>query len=182
MEEWKFINNSKIYQVSNMGRIRCVEYTIIRCDGKPYHIKPRWLKPFHTKSGYMIFEFSGDIKKHILIHRAVLETFNPTKDMDSLQVNHIDGNKSNNNLDNLEWVTRCENMQHAMKKGLFCPQNRCGEKHPMCKLSEEAVIEIKDKLKLNKNKRGFQRQLAKEYGVSETTISEIKTGRKRKVS
>ena len=40
MEEWKFINNSKIYQVSNMGRIRCVEYTIIRCDGTPWDGEP----------------------------------------------------------------------------------------------------------------------------------------------
>lgn len=181
MEEWKFINNSKIYQVSNLGNIRCVDSTIIRSDGKPYHIKSKILKPFIIKCGYAVFEFKGDINKHLLIHRAVLETFNPVVDMKNLQVNHIDGNKSNNLLTNLEWVTRSENMQHAMKNGLFNPQNRYGEKHPLCKLTEQQVNEIKEKLIAGNGKRGLQRQLAYEYNVSEATICEIKTGRKRKL-
>lgn len=177
--EWRYIKNSKFYQVNNLGEIRTVGGTIIRKDGKPYRIRDKKLTPHRLKSGYLIFDFKTDINKKLLLHRVVLETFSPTEDMENLQVNHIDGNKANNNLNNLEWSTRKENMQHAMMLGLFNPQNRNNEKHPMCKLSNEQVKEIRELLKL---KIYTQHQIAKDYNVSDCTISEIKTGRKRKIN
>lgn len=179
MEQWKFIKNSSYYQVSNLGRIKCIGGTIIRKDGKPYTIKEKIMKPTKTRHGYLLIELKIDLHEKFLVHRLVLETFNPIENMKNLQVNHIDGDKSNNHIKNLEWVTRTENMQHAIKTGLFHPENRCGEKHPLCQLTEMQISEIKEKLK--ENKRGLQHQLALEYGVSDTTISEIKTGRKRKL-
>ena len=169
--------NSEYYEISNLGRIRCIGGTFIRKNNKPYTLKPLILKPFVSKCNYEILTLNLDINRKVLIHRAVLETFNPVKDMDNLQVNHKDGNKRNNILSNLEWVTREENMQHAMKKGLFNPQNRTGEKHPMCKLTTKQVEEIREKIKSG---NFTQREIAKEYGVSECTISEIKTRRTRK--
>ena len=169
--------NSEYYEVSNFGRIRCVGGTILRKDNKPYTLKSLVLKPFVSRCNYEILTLRLDINKKVLIHRAVLETFKPVPNMEDLQVNHIDGNKRNNLLSNLEWVTREENMQHAIKQGLFNPQNRTGEKHPLCKLTTIQVQEIRNKI----NSGNFtQRQLAKEYGVSECTISEIKTKRTRK--
>lgn len=53
-----------------------------------------------------------------LVHRLVLQHFKPCENMDKLQVNHIDGNKDNNCINNLEWVTDSENKFHAYNKGL----------------------------------------------------------------
>nr|DAF58718.1 MAG TPA: homing endonuclease [Siphoviridae sp. ctxMM9] len=52
------------------------------------------------------------------VHRLVLENYNPVDGMETLQVNHIDGDKQNNNLNNLEWVTCQENILHAYKNNL----------------------------------------------------------------
>lgn len=175
---WKFIKNSKFYQINEYGEIKNIGGRIIRRDGKPYNIKPCLLKFDKVKCGYLLVDLKIDIKEKCCVHRLVLETFNPVKNMKDLQVNHIDGNKSNNNLTNLEWCSRKENMQHALKNGLFKPQNRHGEKHPMCKISSKDVEEIR---KMIKSKKYTQHQIALNYGVSDTTISEIKTNKKRKI-
>ena len=57
-------------------------------------------------------------QKSVLVHRLVLSTFNPVENMDKLDVNHKDGNKLNNNLDNLEWCTRSANINHSYQNGL----------------------------------------------------------------
>lgn len=56
--------------------------------------------------------------KNVLVHRLVLSTFKPVPNMDELDVNHKDGNKLNNSLDNLEWCTRSENINHSYRNGL----------------------------------------------------------------
>lgn len=72
------------------------------------------------KDGYeKVQMMSTDGKRHrYSVHRLVLENFNPIENMNKFQVNHIDGNKRNNNLSNLEWVTCSENLIHAHKIGL----------------------------------------------------------------
>lgn len=69
---------------------------------------------------------SDDGKRHrYSVHRLILENFKPVENMDKMQVNHIDGNKWNNKLSNLEWVTCSENNKHAHKIGL---KSQKGEK------------------------------------------------------
>lgn len=177
MEEWKDVAGSDFYQVSDYGRVKVKGGIYMRKDGKPYTVKPHVVAPFKTKSGYYIVNLHFDIPGKKLVHRLVLETFCPNTDKERGLVNHIDGNKENNYLSNLEWCSRIENAQHAMRIGTFRPQDRCGEKHPKCKLTQAQVQEIKSRLT---GKRGEQRKLATEYHVSEATISEIKTGRTRK--
>lgn len=71
------------------------------------------------KHGYREVCLSENGKgKHYLVHRLILSTFNPVENMERLDVNHIDGNKLNNELSNLEWCTRSENIKHSYKNGL----------------------------------------------------------------
>ncbi len=105
---------------------------------------------------------------HRLVAMAWLKGENET-----LQVNHKDGNKQNNHVDNLEWVTNLENRRHAQALGLFPVTN--GENHGKSKLTLAQVIEIKQELK--GYRRGLLTKLAQKYGVLTTTISEIKAGR-----
>ena len=77
-------------------------------------------------------------KKTFRAHRLVLMAFNPIKNMENLEVNHIDGNKANNKLTNLEWCSSSENQKHAFKQGLQKP--RKGEQSNFSKLSIQKVI------------------------------------------
>lgn len=118
MEEfWKDIPGYEgFYQVSNTGKIK----SFIFYNGKLTSSRARLLKPLLTKSGYTRVRLTnkyGD-RKYIYIHRIVLTTF---VGKSPLQVNHINGIKTDNNLFNLEYVTRSENMKHAYQLGLEKP-------------------------------------------------------------
>ncbi len=101
--------------------------------------------------------------KFLFIHRLVAEYFieNPEN---KATVNHIDGNKANNHVDNLEWSTYRENMNHAITNRI----SACGERNGRSKLTQQQVDDVRQS-KLN------QYQLAKNYNVSQGTISRIKT-------
>ena len=121
------------------------------------------------KDGYeKVRLISNDNKRHrYSVHRLMMENFHPKENMENLQVNHIDGNKVNNNLENLEWVTPGENIEHAYQIGL---KNQRGEHNNASKLTESNVQEIIEKLK---NKQSMY-SIAKEYGVCLCTIKLIK--------
>jgi hypothetical protein len=82
-----------------------------------------------------------------------------------VEPNHIDGNKANNHADNLEWINRSGNIQHAYDLGLA----KSGERHPHAKLTESDVRQIREM-----RSQGFtQPQLAAQFGVSQSRISFI---------
>lgn len=101
-----------MYQVSNIGRVRSFNNRAS---------KERILKPYLNKrKGYLYVFLSGKNKKNVRINRLVAEAFIPN--IDGLpQVNHLDTNKLNNCVSNLEWCTGSENMKHAYKNGLNAP-------------------------------------------------------------
>lgn len=116
-EQWKkIVINGKetYYSVSNFGNIR---------NDK----KNRLLQGNISNNGYrMVHLHSGGIDKVCSIHRLVMKAFEPVEDMDTLQINHIDGNKQNNKIENLEWSTALENMRHSFEMGLQKnPHERC---------------------------------------------------------
>lgn len=105
MEIWKPIKNYPGYEVSNYGRI------------KSYKKDPKGkILSGKSSKGYVGIDFriNGETKQE-LVHRIVLSTFSPIEGWEKLTVNHIDGDKTNNNLENLEWMTQSENTRHARK-------------------------------------------------------------------
>lgn len=107
-EIWKDIKGYEgLYQISNLGRV------------KSYKRNNIILKPGKTKRGYMVVSLCSkkSIKK-VYIHRLVAQSF--IKNINSFeQVNHIDGDKANNKVDNLEWVSAKDNVIHAYKNNLM---------------------------------------------------------------
>lgn len=112
-------------------------------------------------------------RKFFMVHRLVLEAYNPVENSLILQVNHIDGDKHNNNLNNLEWCTNQENMDHAMANGLA--KKAKGEDVGGAKLKESEVIEIAKRL--STHDYVSLSSLGEEYGVSKYCISDIKRRR-----
>lgn len=108
-EIWKDINGYEgIYQVSNKGRVRSLDRKVWN-----YTKKGRILKPHDNGHSYLNVGLHGEnsVNKHAYIHRLVAEAFIPNPD-NKPEVNHIDFNKRNNCVENLEWVTEEENKKH----------------------------------------------------------------------
>lgn len=125
-EIWKLYEPVPRYEVSNMGRVRHV---------KDHSIK--YSKP--DKIGYIYIQYKLNMKKYNLkVHRMVAQVFlnNPEG---FPEVNHIDGNKQNNRVDNLEWCTRQHNILHGYELGLY---DMKGIKNGRALLTEELVHKL----------------------------------------
>ena len=86
---------------------------------------------------------------YLQVHRIYAMAFKPVEGMEKLQVNHIDGNKENNNLENLEWVTPKENIQHAIKNNLINFNYLHGEKTNFSRYTEQDAKRVIELLKTN---------------------------------
>lgn len=163
-EVWKSVNGYEgHYEVSNQGNVRSLDWFVDNGNGG--HIrKGQSIKPSVNGVGYRTVTLrknGGSIKKQV--SRLVAATFieNPEN---KKQVNHISGIKTQDNVENLEWSTPCENLEHAKKIGL---NHNYGETHYRSKVSEEQVKEIR---------RRFipyvvtGNQLAKEFGIGRHTV------------
>lgn len=141
-------------------------------DGHIYseHLK-RNISEYFDKDGYKKVRLSnGDGSRKVFsVHRLILETFEPNPNSDKLQVNHKDGNKTNNALSNLEWVTCKENINHAYNLGLYSNigDNNNGE-HKLCTAQVLEIIDL-----LLKHEMTIQ-AIANKYSVSKYAIECIK--------
>lgn len=121
-EQWKDISGyENLYQVSNMGRIRTVDRKeTVKSNGGVRHWKGRILKVKGEtyKTGYRVSLWKEGVEKDFLVARLVSMNFIELP-FEKLTVNHIDGNRFNNKIENLEWVTLKENIQHGFKTGLY---------------------------------------------------------------
>ena len=114
----------RVYFVSNMGRFCSIEsINSKRHKGRCWKLKI--IAPYTNNNGYMIVRTNENKRttSHQL-HRLVLSAFRPLLDDSNYQVNHIDGDKSNNKLYNLEWCTCKENIQHAIQNKLIDNKKR----------------------------------------------------------
>ena len=147
---------------------------LINENGDIFDIKENKLrKQTVSERGYLKVSFyvNGKYKK-FFIHRLVMIHFNPIDNMENLQVNHINGDKSDNRIENLEWVTPSQNTRHANKKGKGHQMSQNGESNSMSKLTTEQVIEIIKET--NKPNRRTDQKISEDYGVTRKTISNIR--------
>lgn len=164
MEIWKDIKGYEgLYQISNFGSVKSLSRVICN-NGGIYTINEKILKPSNN-GGYLQVVLQKDSKiKTIKVHRLVAEAFilNPEG---KPQVNHINGIKGDNTVDNLEWSSIKENVQHAWLNGLNKPNN--GAKNGNSKLTQEQVLEIRASNLSSK-------KLSKIYKISKSAILQIK--------
>lgn len=166
-EAWKKVKNYPNYEVSNHGSVRRIKnlgrWGKFKCGGL--------LKLSLSNCGYYKVSLHGNKKqKTFYVHRLVLENF-----IDGCfnkgECNHKNGIKTDNRLENLEWVTTSGNLLHAHKTGLA--NGPRGEKHGQAKLSIGDVLAIKKLYRLG----NLQRDIANSFSVTRECISGIITGR-----
>lgn len=154
MEQWKVVKGFENYLVSSLGNVKTV-------NGKLKKVV------YDSKNNYGYVELWKNNKgKKFRIHRLVAETFIPNT-LGKEQVNHIDGDKKNNCVSNLEWVTPKENIRHAIENDLS--SIKYGSKNLASKLKEEDVKYIRENAGINKSVN----DLSEIYNVSTTTIYNI---------
>ena len=167
METWRpVVDFEEYYEVSDRGRVRSLDRTLR--DGR---VKiGRVLKPNRLKDGYEQVSLCVDGRVNFMkVHRLVAMAFIQNEE-NKTDVNHRNGIKHDNRLENLEWVTKSENMKHAYTF-LKIPPNRpwLGKKSIRRKLTDEQIRAIRS------DKR-TRTDIAKDYGVVMQTISNIKLG------
>ena len=155
-EIWKPIKDYEgLYEVSNLGRVKSLRRNII-------------VKPYMNHTGYWMVNLWYNCKQDKrLISRLVAETFIPNPN-DYPIINHIDGNKQNNHVSNLEWCTYSQNIKHAHDNGLRKIYHK--------KITDEQVKEL-----IHFRKLGYSlSSLSCKYNISLSLTSMICNGKRRK--
>lgn len=167
-EVWKVIPDWPKYEASSLGRIRRSETRLV-------------LRLNKNPKGYQIIGLSNNGKRStVTVAKAVASAFIGPRP-DGLQINHIDGVKTNNRPENLEYCTATENNRHAFRLGLnrggkyhgthTHPERRpFGERQGLSVLTEAQVVEIRQKYQ--PGKVGYK-TLAVEYGVDKQTVCHV---------
>lgn len=157
-EEWRdVVGYEGHYQVSNFGRVKSFWR----------HQVGKIITPQLNHKGYLVVELrDGQSRKVKFVHRLVAQAFIPNPD-GKPEVNHRDGGKFNNHVDNLEWVTRIENMNHAVQSGFVAT----GEDNYQAQFTNEQAYCIRvnpDNLTID--------ELAKKFNCNPRKISQIQLG------
>jgi hypothetical protein len=166
IEIWKDIKGYEgLYQVSNLSRIKSLSrkqknrYTY-------FFTKEMIVNPHLSYQGYLMFDLRRDNKrKCVYLHRIVALHFIPVVE-NKPTINHKNGIKTDNRIQNLEWCTQKENVHHACKNNLMNPVK--GSNHYRTSLKEEDVIKIREE-----SKDHSQKYLSIKYKVSRDTIKFI---------
>lgn len=161
-EEWRpVVGYEGYYEISSIGRIRSA--------GLGRGIAAGRIKKPKVVNGYLAtYLRKNGTRKWFKVHRLVLCAFVGPRPTDKHECNHINGVRDDNRVENLEWVTRYENMQHA-KNVLKSIKTRRGEDSCRAKLTEKKVREIRER----KSRGETYPALAKCYGVGENAIYRI---------
>lgn len=154
-EKWKPVVGYPNYEVCSSGRVRHVERRII-------------LKHHSNHAGYpMVCLYKDGVGTTTAVHRIVALAHLGSRP-ENFTINHKDGNKENNDVSNLEYVSMQTNREHAIRNGLW----GFGERNGLAKLTENDVREIRA---LSGSMPRYR--IAERYGVTRTTVSDILKGR-----
>ncbi|AYP68230.1 HNH endonuclease [Bacillus phage vB_BcoS-136] len=167
MEIWKplksLVENGDYYEVSNLGKVRSID----KIDSSGKRKLGKVLKIKVHKNGYceVVLKLNGRQKTY-KVHRLVALAFiqNPEN---KLQVNHLDGNKENNNIDNLEWSTNGENQLHSRDIGL-CKER--GETHYRAKLTDLDVLKIRE---MYATKKYTYKSISEKFNISLSVVESV---------
>lgn len=137
--KWKDIPGYEgMYRVSNDGQVKSLSRKEKSKANSTRIRKGQFMKPKLTHDGYHEHTLSKACKReYIRTHRIVMMAFSPIDEYMDMEVNHINGIKLDNRLENLEWVTTKANIQHSIEIGL---QNPVGSSNANAKTTEEQVI------------------------------------------
>lgn len=162
MEIWKpVIGYEGIYEISNAGQVK----SLSRTDKRGHKRNEKFLRPALNARGYLFVSFYDNVSK--VIHRLVAESF-LSNDFNKEEVNHKNGNKTDNRLENLEWVTHSENLKHACETGLKSIPK--GEKTYNAKLTNKEADEIRS---LYRTGNWTHKKLSLHFGVSKSVVQKI---------
>lgn len=158
---WRQLNSFPDYSVSSCGNVR-------RNAGSPKCASNRVLKQSSYHNGYRRVSICSQGKaRYCLVHRLIAEAFIPNPHSKP-QVNHRDGDRTNNRVENLEWATNAENNQHAFK--VLGRSVVRGSANGKAKLSEKTVYKIKKRIK----EGARNKELIAEFGVTNCDASLIR--------
>lgn len=163
-ERWAVIDGLSNYQISDHGRIKALAH--VNENGRVWDEKILVLTESIARgrsSGYLGSSLTGDDGRQCLrrVHRLVATAFVSGRSEKNREVNHIDGNKTNNHYSNLEWTTRKKNVNHAAVNELMAK-----------KLTSEQVLEIRSLIgKVSCSK------LMKMYDIGKSHVSRIALGK-----
>jgi len=172
METWKYIDGYEgYYEVSTLGNVRSIDRKVPNARHGEINCKGKKLKPAIDACGYFRVALSKNRKLSTYkVHRLVMLAFIGES---KLQVNHKNGIKTDNRLENLEYCTQSENILHAYQNNLMKPS--IGSKNGNSKLNEDQVRIIRYELPRTNKAR---EQAAKAFNVSASQIKDIQLKRR----
>lgn len=184
-EIWKPVAGwEDLCEVSSLGRVKSLPREAAGGHGMR-SLPARLRRPAANNHGYLIVIFQhGDRMAWPLVHRLVYETFIGPIPV-GCEINHIDGNKLNNAVENLEAITHSANMAHAKANGfMLSGDQHPAHRHPECILrgaaqptSKLSASDVEAIRRLHANGSANGTELAARYGVSQATISNIVRGK-----
>ena len=141
MEEWRDVpSTNNLLQVSNLGRVKRKARPLIYRDGRSGILPAADLRLTVQATGYHSVSFSG---KHLIVHRLVAEAFlpHPESQFAKQSINHKNGIKTDNRVENLEWASHKDNAAHARATGL---NNQHGENTNLSKYSDKFIQAVRN--------------------------------------
>lgn len=169
-----------LYEVSECGQVRSVDRKVLGRDGKTYPYKGKVISqnPNKNTSYYTCCLCKDNEQYTFLSHRLVCEAFHDNPD-NKPEVNHKDGNRQNNLASNLEWVTRVENLRHAIDTGLRVYTNRLTYSEfvdcLMCVINGESYADLSQRVPYKIPFLSTKlRQIAKDLGIESDLDESLK--------
>ena len=171
MAEWRdVVGYEGLYQVSDGGHVRSLDRVVPHARNVHRHIKGQYIRPSINRAGYFKVGLSRDgCRDTQMVHRLVAKAFLCQAAVDSTEVNHKSGNKLDNRVCNLEWVTPSQNMRHAFATGL----NHKRESHAQVKMNAAKVRVLRRCLEMGMTLR----ESAAVFGIREASACFIRQGR-----